>query len=486
MPTQNTTCQGSRNLSKEKMTLRAKVHGDGCDDTRLNELSWSKASGGEIRLQPFDDGHVPETLPRDTTTRVVEYPQLFGDEKHAKQVHCYANAMPEQLVDRIYEMIVNSSSPSWGDYVTLGEIKDFWATGPTQEDVGGGEVIRNDVVSLAARYLQLSLFLGQEGAENDGTSNVPNRWFDQSGEFSRNNGPQPPAPLVNDVEKFLCQQMHGIAVWALAANEGSQVPYHLDYAEQIRYECNIIVPPLLAGTLQCTRSQLEGGDFYVSLDGIAHYEKHGYKAKKEDINLREMIHVPYEFNQLTCHVGHLPHASSRVDEIHGGQLRVIVGFNVFGHDVGSRVEQAPEHSQAFRRKVQTQRWLASKKISLQTLQGNKPLTKLLVLAKREKIKREFSRAQAWLSNDLENRLPAQVQVLMDHYCECAKEESLCWPASPTDVQVFLHHGILEGKYRVLPVDGELRGTGQVDSFERIGGLVSAMTRIDVVRTAKNC
>ena len=46
---------------------------------------------------------------------------------------------------------------------------------------------------------------------------------------------------------------HGVAVWALASsNIGSQVPYHLDYAEQIRYDYNVIVPPLLAGTLHCT------------------------------------------------------------------------------------------------------------------------------------------------------------------------------------------------------------------------------------------
>lgn len=46
------------------------------------------------------------------------------------------------------------------------------------------------------------------------------------------------------------------------------------------------------------------------------------------------------------------------DDARGGVVspsRVIVGFNVFGHDVGSLVSKAPEHSRAFHRRVRLYR-----------------------------------------------------------------------------------------------------------------------------------
>jgi hypothetical protein len=83
---------------------------------------------------------------------------------------------------------------------------------------------------------------------------------------------------------------HGVAVWALSAPIGSQVPYHLDYAEQVRYETNIIVPPVLAGTLQCSpiheNDSMIGGDFLVytkNNNGLQHYETFGYKGMKQQL-----------------------------------------------------------------------------------------------------------------------------------------------------------------------------------------------------------
>jgi hypothetical protein len=35
--------------------------------------------------------------------------------------------------------------------------------------------------------------------------------------------------------------------------DSEEVLYHLDYAEKVQYQANIIVPPLVAGTLHCTR-----------------------------------------------------------------------------------------------------------------------------------------------------------------------------------------------------------------------------------------
>jgi hypothetical protein len=266
-------------------------------------------------------------------------------------------------------------------------------------------------------------------------------------------------------------QVHGVAVWALRAPVGSQVPYHLDYAEQIRYESNRIVPPLLAGTLQCTRSPMVGGGFQISLQGIPHYLQHGYKARKQEIirddddndndntTTTNMISIPYQYNQLTCHLGNLPHASGRVDEIvDSSQLRVIVGFNVFDHSVGPTIQQAPEHSDRFRRQVQTQKLLLlhsnnnsnNKKLSLQNIQKNKPLAKLLVWAKREKVKADFRQRQEEWTREIPKRLPAQVQDLMDiHYSESASASAISASSSPIDLQVFLHQQVWKGNYRIL-------------------------------------
>jgi hypothetical protein len=93
---------------------------------------------------------------------------------------------------------------------------------------------------------------------------------------------------------------HGVAVWALSAPIGSQVPYHLDYAEQVRYESNIIVPPVLAGTLQCSPihsssndTTMIGGDFvvYAKNDGLQHYQTFGYKGMKKTL-LPEFNSIP--------------------------------------------------------------------------------------------------------------------------------------------------------------------------------------------------
>lgn len=146
------------------------------------------------------------------------------------------------------------------------------------------------------------------------------------------------------------------------------------------------MPPLLAGTLQCTRDEIEGGDFYVSLKGIPDYRIHGYKSKlKLDINESNFVTVPYRFNQIMCFLGNLPHGSTEIDKIHGSQKRTIVGFNVCCMISGPVVMQAPEHSSKFRRKVQVEK-LLSRNMTLNRIKNNKPLAKLLVLAKRKKIK----------------------------------------------------------------------------------------------------
>ena len=405
----------------------------------MDSIPWENFGGS---LLEFDDGHVPENLPPSTATQIVDYPDLFSRQV---EVQVYANAMPETLVDRIYQKTTspNTIHPSWGSYVTMEQIETFWNK---NNHINNNKETNNeddDIVEMTARYLQLALGKGGVPPTQQypcTTTTTPSLWT-RSG---------------------LLSKAHGVAVWALSAKEGSQVPYHLDYAELLRYQTNIIVPPLLAGTLQCTRSKFQGGDFLVSLEGIPHYQTHGYKTKKCPIvDETTMIRIPYQFNQLTCHLGNLPHSSSRIEKIYQeGKKRVIVGFNVFGHDVGPLVQPAPEHSNAFRRQVQAQKRNNNnnnnKNISFQALKHNKPLTNLLVLAKRQKIKQAFQQAQEQLAQEIPKQLPTTVQHLMDLYGNNNNDNNnvVYWPTSPVDIQVYLYHKIKEGNYRILVDDDD--------------------------------
>jgi len=145
-----------------------------------------------------------------------------------------------------------------------------------------------------------------------------------------------------------------------------------------------------------------------------------------------------------------------------------MGFNAFGFDIGHMVQKAPEHSKSFRRKVKlhrsgimlgttysnnmtmtsmtantrpfihgqqhsksnhsttnhhcgsttnnnntitNKRSIGGKVVSLETIRQNKAFTKLLVLAKREKIKEELKRNQERLTFAIWNMLLAKEQKL---------------------------------------------------------------------------
>jgi len=159
----------------------------------------------------------------------------------------------------------------------------------------------------------------------------------------------------------------------------------------------------------------------------------------------DVITLPYRYNQLTCHLGNLPHGSTKVEKIHGDQLRVIVGFNVFCTNSGPLVQLAPEHSEKFRRKVLGMKIL-SQDVSFQAIKRNKPLARLLVLAKREKVKNEFRQSQEKLKREMQLLLPATVQKLADRFCSNPMKNS--WPRKPEDLQVFIYDQVLKGEYRL--------------------------------------
>jgi hypothetical protein len=105
----------------------------------------------------IDDSHVPENLPKMTATLLQHYPKFFDE--HPAQVHVYQDAMPESLVDQIYEKTISHKHSSWGDYVTLSQIKEYWETTTTTTHQNN-EVVDDDsllIIKLMARYLELAL-----------------------------------------------------------------------------------------------------------------------------------------------------------------------------------------------------------------------------------------------------------------------------------------------------------------------------------------
>jgi hypothetical protein len=300
----------------------------------------------------------------------------------------------------------------------------------------------------------------------------------------------------NNNNNHTATKIHGVAIWALASND-REVGYHVDYAEWIRYDQNVLVVPLWAGTLQCTRHAMTGGEFAVNLNGIQHYQQHGYKgnlsgdcmggwcrprrrpdARKndgknddddddnddddDDDNVvwdreTKWVTIPYRYNRMIGHSGHLPHLSAPFSCPHGP--RVIIGFNVFRMDVGPLVQQAPEHSHAFRRRVACRRQLSQlllhhenkhnkTTMTLAQIRQHKSLTKLLVLAKRENVKQAWRDAQHVLDRELEQSVKTgkedgtSVQALMNRL---AQTEDGVWP-SAVDVQVHIQRRVKDGIY----------------------------------------
>ena len=501
----------------------------------------------------LDDGHIPErfrsnnndstsltpTLP--PKTRIVDYPlfhpcrrRLGGDggEQPSQQplrqhVYVYPNALSEEgrLVHQAYQKTVSSHHSAWGEYVTLPQIQEYWKNNSNNNNNSSPVDSTKDkekdttsfpcdlTVALAAEFLALTLGRNRPSAAQD-EETVP-----RPGATDMEAAAAATAPGESSLwtwEELQEHQTHGVAVWALRSPVGSHVPYHLDYAEQVRYQSNVIVPPLVAGTLQCTPPtiQIVGGDYlyappppspsqncnHEEEDGqvFQHYATHGYKGKFAEPT--DLLSIPYRFNQLTCHLGNVPHASSKVTDIiqDGNQenedanhnnnskessaFRVIVGFNVFPHAIGPLVQKAPEHSEAFRRLVRQPRprhryssssFTNPSMLSLQKVKDNKGLSKLLVLAKRLKIQDDFRRAQERLDSEIPTYLPTTIQELMNRFCSSSSSTtttttlpggSVQWPVTPTDVQVYLDHQIHKGRYKVLV--GGISTTGTTKSSKK--------------------
>jgi hypothetical protein len=318
---------------------------------KRTSFDWS-LSGGE--MISFDDGHVPENLRNDditdtNSTRLVNYPQFFED--RPATVNVLDNAVNSNLVDALYEATVQEAQP-WGDYVTIEQVRDLWKQQEEHQqeqnasDIGSSSDREELALHAVASFLKTAMSQNvsmRYTRSKCGSASSSSGSINNSAENSEHteaavdlNNDDEDLPTVNTNTPTLfdesdLSQAHGVAIWALAADEGSRVPYHLDYAEQIRYESNVIVPPALAGILQCTAAAVEGGKYCAHLDGLEHYEKHGYKGAKLDqkegsagasrISVLPVeddpgwVQVPYKYNRMIWQSGHLPHLSTTVERI---------------------------------------------------------------------------------------------------------------------------------------------------------------------------
>lgn len=445
----------------------------------MQEPDWDKFGG--LVDSDFDDGHIPETIkavsssshPNYSGTRLVTYPRFHRD--RSAQVQVVDNAVSEELADALYQRTVQEGQP-WGTYVTMNDIRSQRPASPQRES---GLSIDELALHAATTFLTAAMHpeLATERYHADANPASPNK--DRSSTSM--------SSLWTTDDSNLA---HGVAVWALAADEGSQVPYHIDYAEQIRYESNTIVVPVLAGTLQCSRVNcgMLGGDYAVHLNGLDHYHKHGYKGAKSPVSITSFISsaslgceddknwkvIPYRFNRMICQSGHLPHLSTSIESIGESDTsvtgsyvklqRVIVGFNVFLRDVGAAVREAPEHSAAFRQRVQErqrqrrpviQKQQPAQTLSFDMIRKNPKLANLLILAKRQRIKEDLGKAQAVLDKQIIEMLLnctftsgyLTISYIMDH---CSKQDG-AWP-NPTDVFVHVKRSLKEGRLQLLLID----------------------------------
>ena len=154
-----------------------------------------RSYGGAI--SSFDDGHIPENL-KDSNkeTKIVQY-DLFQQQDPV--VHVFNDALDTDLLDVIYTKTAGQDSESkgknaWGDYVTIEQIKRCWENNNDSES--------SIVVKMTAEYLRLAL----------GEGTKPPKQYPSS---KRN-----PQPLFSREQ---LKEVHGVAVWGLAAPSGVSV-----------------------------------------------------------------------------------------------------------------------------------------------------------------------------------------------------------------------------------------------------------------------
>lgn len=513
-----------------------------------------------------DDGHVPENLRSSeattTTTpshlgtnittayptRLVRYNEYHED----RVVAVVDDSLPIPLTMALYEKTARATAP-WGCYVTVEEVQRYWQnkTTATTENNNNNNNLDNYITKKSPN--------GEDGGTNYSMIREDRNHQDEeeqalalqavAGFLHHVLATSEHSSSTNEPGSRLLQHAHGVAVWALASDEGSQVPYHIDYAEQLRYEYNIIVPPLWGGTLHCTPiesvstaaannnySTMRGGHYCVHTGGLTHYNRYGYKGLKQkkmamnetddEIDWKNVmategtvlietipnkivrnphkdhwIDVPFLFNRMILASGHLPHLSTPIESLpqfppnHQSQRRlrrVIVGFNVFRHDIGPFVQLAPEHSPAFRRRILMHRMLRrqpavspkptgtafstpsssrSTVLSLEDIKSKPWLSKCLIRAKRLKMREEFLRLRNEMDEQIDRLLQETgiqpIQHLMDRWANSGIHGS--WP-NAIDLYAHIQLRCREGRWKLITI------VADHNHFESNGTTVSPADR----------
>ena len=442
---------------------------------------------------PLDDGHTPEGLSKGEEC-YVKY-----SSEAAPTVHVTDEAVSPGVCRAWYETMTTADNPAWGTYVTLDEIYENWrknvalspscsssttTTTTTQSSSSSSSsslleshrhALAVEVASVLVRQaweLQesqtdralttppaISYTLGKDGTSVCETRHQHNR-------NARHTIPTMPLWWRE-------RNAHGVAVWALASQQGAAVPYHVDYAEQVRYSRGILSCPLWGGVLHCSPGTMTGGDYYVYLkppvESMAHYQKHGYKAQRQELDLSKSVRIAYRTNRLISQAGYLSHGSTAVTHMSKEtRHRVVVGLNVFGADVASVVQRWPEHSPQFNAWVKSLRQARSEKdarVSLHTLVKNHPRVARQWLKRQRQI--AFQKAAQQLEADVETLLvkshTADGVCISQIQTACANPKDDGAYPSPTDVLVFVEQQCRQGKLRILK--------GNLDGNDAMIGLV---------------
>ena len=399
---------------------------------------------------PWDDGHTPETQPKGRPGLRI-YPDYHHHHEETAVVvdpgvlAAASVTNNPQLADDIYEFTVQQPRPSWGSYVTMEEID---ALLEQQQKRVVASSVGSTTTTTTTRRDENVPHCSNNSRSPPKDGNIQHDLALQAAAlFLQTASTTCVAAAARTTRHHHHHHHHGVAVWGLSASTGSEVAYHMDYAEWIRYRDGVTILPVLAGTWQCTKAHMEGGALWIAKGGLEHYRRHGYKGALEPICLDDSkkddwIQYPYKYNQMIVMAGHLPHLSTTVESIADPQQqRVIIGFNVFLHDAGPAIQQAPEHSTAFRTAV---RRLQQQRRQLRLVQANPQLTRRLVEAKREKVKENFRIAQRKLDQEIEVCLMAaeargvvRREELVQTLLERVGSSKGVWPCSYDDIRTHL-------------------------------------------------
>lgn len=292
-------------------------------------------------------------------------------------------ALEPSLLAKIYDAAVGAAGPL-GCYVTTPKMLAARRTGKlmvSPKDIGTKD---EPLAKLAAEIIHQLFCVPHTDAE--------------SGKVH--------PPLL---ERSDLRLIHGFSLWCLCSELNQQVHYHIDYAEVVRHLTGTTTPPVYGAVLHCSdfeNGAMAGGDFAANTRGLDHYEEWGFKAKlikkacatkmgfsvenkvpvenKVDIagkyggggsavgvgvaqqgesevpgfnELEEARKeegwefVDYRTNRFVLMDGDLPHMSTPVQSLPDGKRRVILGINIFGHNVGCEAEQFPDHAERSNRVV---------------------------------------------------------------------------------------------------------------------------------------